>query len=225
MGKTPRSRLLEGLNAEELRVILRAAREQRLPAKSVVMDQAQLANKLFLVTHGRARFFLITRDGQRILLRWLVPGDVAGVRAMFLKPQHYHVSTETLKESRVLAWDRKTLWQLTTRYPRLLRNAIYIADDYLEWFVTAHTALTCFTVRQRCASVLKSAAMTIGEKVEGGIEVELTNEDLADASATTLFEASRFISDWRRSGLILKKRGKILVRSMSLLTREITKRR
>ena len=225
MGETPRSRLLDGLNTEELKAILRAAREERFPAKSVIMNQTQVADQMFLVTHGRARFFFITRDGKRILLRWLVPGDVAGVRAMFLKTEHYHVSTEILKETRVLAWDRRTLFQLTTRYPRLLRNAIHIADDYLEWFITAHTALTCFTVRQRCASVLKSAAMTIGKRVEGGIEVETTNEDLADASATTLFEVSRFISDWRRSGVILKKRGKILVRSMTLLTREITKRR
>lgn len=225
MGKTLRSRLLDGLNAEELRAILRSAREEQFPAKSVIMDQTQLANHLFLVTQGQARFFFITRDGKRILLRWLVPGDVAGIRAMFLKPEHYHVSTEALKETRVLAWDRQTLRELTTRYPRLLRNAVYVADDYLEWFITAHTALTCYTVRQRCASILKSAAMTIGEKVDSGIEVEITNEDLADASATTLFEASRFISNWRRSGVILKKRGSIIVRSMYLLTREITKRR
>lgn len=225
MGETLKSRLLDGLTAEELRVILRSAKEESFPAKSVIMNQTQLADHLFLVTHGRARFFFITRDGKRILLRWLVPGDVAGIRAMFLKPEPYHVSTEILKESRVLVWDRRTLRQLTTRYPRFLRNAIHISDDYLEWFLTAHTALTCFTVRQRCASILKSAAMTIGKKVEGGIEVEITNEDLADASATTLFEVSRFISDWRRSGLIVKKRGRILVCSMYSLAREISKRR
>jgi CRP-like cAMP-binding protein len=59
--------------------------------------------------------------------------------------------------------------------------------------------------------------------VDEGIEVELTNEELADASATTLFAASRLVSDWRRSGAIAKKRGKILIRSLDCLVREIRK--
>jgi CRP/FNR family transcriptional regulator len=223
MDQTTRSRLLDGLDAEELKAILGAAKEERFPANSVILNQRERADRLFLLTHGRARFFFITHDGKRILLRWLVPGDTAGIRALFLKSEHYHVSAEVLKDSRFLVWDRHTLRHLTTKYPRFLRNAIRVADDYLEWFLTAHAALTCFTVRQRCASVLKSAAMTIGQKVDEGIEVELTNEELADASATTLFAASRLVSDWRRSGAIAKKRGKILIRSLDCLVREIRK--
>lgn len=221
MEETVRSRLLEGLDEEELTAVLQAAKEERLPAGSVIVNQTRKADRMFLLTHGLARFFFITHDGKRILLRWLLPGDVIGVRAMFHNPQAYYVSAEVLKDSRLLAWDRSTLHHLTTRYPKFLRNALYIADDYLDWFLTAHTALTCFSARQRCASVLKSIALTIGQTVEGGIEVEITNEELADASATTLFEASRFLSEWRRSGAIQKKRGKVLVQSMSLLGREI----
>ncbi len=215
------SRLLEGLSVEEIAAVIGAAAAEQFAAGAVIFDQTHLAERMFLLTDGRARYFFISHDGQRILLPWLVPGDVAGVRAVLSQPMHYHVSLEALKDSRFLVWDRRTLRHLTIRYPKFLRNLLFIADIYLSWFLTAHIALTCFTARQRCASVLQSIAMTIGKKIEEGIEVEITNEELADASATSLFEASRFLSDWRRSGAILKKRGSIVVRSMSLLAREI----
>jgi CRP-like cAMP-binding protein len=218
-----RSRLLDGLDAKELEAVLCAAKEQRFTAHSVIFDQTQWAERMFLLTHGRARYFFVTQAGQRILLQWLVPGDVGGGRALLANPVHYYVSLEVLKDSRFLVWDRPTLHHLTTSYPKFLRNALLIADDYLGLFLTAHIALTCFTARRRCASVLNSIALTIGHKVEAGIEVEITNEELADASATSLFETSRFVSDWRRSGIVLKKRGKILVRSLSLLAQEIQK--
>ena len=221
--KTIKSRLFEGLNAEEVAAILQDAKERRFSANSVIFEQTHRADHMFLLTHGRARHFLITQDGERILLRWLAPGDAIGGRSLLPKPVNYFVSAEALKDSRFLIWDRPTLHQLTNMYPRFLRNTIYIADDYLAWFITAHTALNCFTARQRCASVLRSLALTIGQKVKNGVEVEITDEELADASATTVFAVSRFVSDWRRSGAIVKKRGKIVVRSLDLLTEEMGK--
>jgi CRP/FNR family transcriptional regulator, nitrogen oxide reductase regulator len=221
--KPVKSRLFEGLDAEELAAVLQAAQERRFAASSEIVRQTQRADHMFLLTHGRARHFFITRNGDRVLLRWLVPGDAIGGRALLPKPLPYYVSAEALKDSRFLVWDRPTLQHLTARYPRFLRNTIYIADDYLGWFLTAHTARSCFTARQRCASVLKSLALTIGRKVQKGVEVEITDEDLADASAITLFAASRFVSDWRRCGAIVKPRGKILVRSFNLLAEEIRK--
>jgi CRP-like cAMP-binding protein len=224
MAQPIRSRLFEGLNTEEIAAVVHAAKTERFAAHSVIFDQTHMAERMFLLTHGQARYFFITHAGRRILLPWLMPGDIAGARSVLSQPMHYHVSLEVLKDSRFLVWDRRTLRHLTISYPKFLRNALFIADIYLGWFLTAHIALTCFSARQRCASVLKSIALTIGQTVEEGIEVEITNEELADASATTLFEASRFLGDWRRSGAIFKKRGKILVRSMTLLTREIRNR-
>jgi len=221
VGQPIRSRLLEGLSAEEVAEVLGAATTERFPAGTVIFDQTHWAQRLFLLTEGRARYFFISQQGHRILLPWLVPGDIAGVRAILPQPFHYHVSLEVIKDSRFLVWDRRALRQLIVRYPKFLRNALFVADIYLSWFLTAHIALTCFTARQRCASILRSIALTIGEKTEEGIEVEITNEELADSSATSLFEASRFLSDWRRSGAILKKRGRIVVRSLNLLERGI----
>ena len=217
------SRLLDGLGAEDLTAILRAAKVQRFSANSVVVNQAAAANHLFLLTHGHARHFFITDDGKKILLRWLVPGDITGAATLLSKPSRYQMGTEVVKDSRFLVWNRITLQQLATRYPRLLQNSLSIAEVYLDWYLTAHIALTCDSARKRCASVLSNIGRAVGRKVAGGIELAITNEELASAAAINLYDASRFISDWQRSGALAKTRGKVLLRSPDLLFREVRK--
>jgi CRP/FNR family transcriptional regulator, nitrogen oxide reductase regulator len=217
------SRLLDGLGAEDLTAILRAAKVQRYPPNSVVVNQAAAARHLFLLTHGYGRHFFITDDGEKILLRWLVPGDITGAATLLAKPSRYLMGTEVLKDSRFLVWDRITIAKLTTRYPRLLQNLLFILEVYFDWYLTAHIALTCDTARQRCASVLTNIGRTVGQKVAGGIELAITNEELANAAGITLYDASRFMSEWQRSGALAKTRGKVLLRSPDLLLREVRK--
>ena len=215
------SRLLDGLGAEDVKAILRTAKELRFSANDVVINQAHRAEHLFLLTHGHARHFFITEDGQKILLRWLVPGEITGAATLLSKRSRYLMGTELVKDSRFLVWNRITLKQLTTRYPRLLENALSIAEVYLDWYLTAHIALTCDSARKRCASVLGNIGRAVGRKVAGGIELAITNEELASAAAINLYDASRFISDWQRSGALAKTRGKVLLRSPDSLFREV----
>jgi CRP-like cAMP-binding protein len=215
------SRLLDGLGAKDLTAILLAAKEQRFSANSVVVNQGDPAEHLFLLTHGHARHFFITEHGKKILLRWLVPGDITGAATLLSKPSRYQMGTEVVKDSRFLVWDRITVGRLTTRYPRLLQNVLFIMEVYLDWYLTAHIALTCDSARQRCASVLTNIGRAVGHEVAGGIEVAITNEELANAAAITLYDASRFMSDLQHSGALAKTRGKVLVRSLDSLFQEV----
>ena len=90
---------------------------------------------------------------------------------------------------------------------------LFVAEVYFDWYLTAHIALTCDSARKRCASVLTDIGRAVGHEVAGGIELAITNEELASAAAITVYDASRFINDWQRSGVLAKTRGKLLVRS------------
>ena len=221
INKLSTSRFLDGLGAKDIKAVLQAAKEQRFSANSVVVNQAAAAKHLFLLTHGYARHFFITDDGEKILLRWLVPGDITGAATLLSKPSRHQMGTEVLKDSRFLVWDRITVGHLTTRYPKLLQNALFIVDVYFDWYLTSHIALTCDSARQRCASVLTNIGRAVGQKVAGGIELAITNEELASAAGITLFDASRFMSEWQRSGALAKTRGKVLVHSLDSLFQEV----
>jgi len=222
LGTDLRARFLEGLATGELKVVLGAATQRRLLAKSVVTNHGDAASHLFLLTKGRARFFYITSEGRRILLHWLTPGEIFGAMSILPNSSSYLVSTEMVKDSLVLVWDRATIRDLVARYPRLAVNALSTASDYLALYVATHLALICDTARQRFAQMLVNLARGIGQRVPHGVELDVTNEELANAANVTVFTASRLLSEWQRNGALVKSRGKILLRSPErLFLREV----
>jgi len=208
-----KSRFLEGLSSRDLETIRAAATERRYLASSVITNQGNPAEHLFLLTSGRARYFYITQDGQKTLLLWLTPGEILGGAAFLSRPSVYLLSAEAVRDSSFLVWDRATIRSLGARYSRLLENALFMASDYLAWYLADHVALVCDTARERLAQVLIHLAGVIGQKVPGGVEFDATNEELANAANITPFTSSRLLSEWQTNHAIVKRRGKILLRS------------
>lgn len=207
-----RSRFLHGFAPGELDCILAASSSRQILANSIVTNQGDPAQYIFLLTKGRARFFLMTQNGDKILLHWLTPGEIFGGIALLSVPSVYLVSTETVINSCVLVWDHGTIRRLVARFTKLLENMLLISSDYLALYVATHLALTCQDARQRLARVLANLACSIGREAPGGVELDATNEELAGAANVTLFTASRFLSEWQRQGILRKTRGKVLLR-------------
>ncbi len=134
--------------------------------------------------------------------------------ALLSTSSHYLASTEMLKDSWLLVWDHASIRRLARQYPQLLDNALDIAaTDYFASYLAAHEALISHTARQRLASVLGSLAEGIGHGVLGGVELDVTNEELANATNITPFTASRLLNEWQRNGVLVKRRGRLLLRS------------
>jgi CRP-like cAMP-binding protein len=93
--------------------------------------------------------------------------------------------------------------------------------DYPSWYIAAHAALCSQSARERLASVLLGHASSMGERVSGGVEFDITNEELANAANITPYTASRILSEWQRTGAIRKQRGKIFVRSTERLFQRV----
>jgi CRP-like cAMP-binding protein len=207
-----RSSFFDSLTLQDRKRILAAAKPRRFAANSVITNQGNPADHLFLLTKGRARYFFDECGGRHILLHWLTPGDLIGGNTLLAKPASYLLSSETVRESSLLVWDRATIRGIAVQHPILLENALSIASDYLSWYLAAHVALTCHSAEQRLAGVLESLAGVIGQKVSGGVELDITNEELANAANVTHFTASRLMGRWQRHNVVKKSRGKILLR-------------
>lgn len=202
---------LDGLSHHETNTVLAAATTRHFAAGAIISHQDMPAHHFFLLLRGRARFFLITPQGKKLVLLWLPEGEVFGGIALEVQPREYLVSTETVRDSTILVWDRATIRRLANRYPRLMENAFQLAADYLTFYVATHVALTSHTASQRLAGVLVNLARGIGRPVEDAIELDVTNEELAQTANITHFTASRLMSQWQRRGALVKRRGKVLL--------------
>jgi CRP-like cAMP-binding protein len=205
------SRFLAGIASADVQSMLDLATPRRFPPHSVVTHQGAPASELFLITKGRARHFSTTPDGQKIILLWLAQGEIFGGATLLAERSEYRISTETVKDTSVLVWNRPTIRALAARYPRILENALWTASDYIDWLLAAHVALSCHTAPQRLARVLVSLAALLGRAVPGGVELDVTNEDLASAAHITPFTASRLLNEWQRHRAVIKRRGKVVL--------------
>jgi CRP-like cAMP-binding protein len=184
---------------------------RQLHADSVVVTQSEPAEHVFLLTKGIARYFYLTPSGKKVLFFWLTPGQIFGGAALLRDRSTYLVGTEMVREGSVLVWHRDSIRLLASRFPRLLDNALSIASEYLTWYVAASLGLICNSARERLAHVLVSLADGLGRAHPHGISIEITNEQLADASHCTIYSVSRMMSDWQRKGYLTKSRGRIVV--------------
>ena len=205
-------RFLEGLTPPATKTVIAAATQRRFLPNYILTNQGEPADHVFLLLQGRARYFYMTNEGEKMLLWWLRAGEIFGGAALSSRPRDYLVSTETVKSSCALVWDRATIRKLAGLYPQLVENALAIISDYLDAYLAIHVSMTRHTARQRLAQVLVTLASGIGHTVPGGVELLVSNEDLANAANVTAFTASRLLSDWQRSGLLTKSRGKVVLR-------------
>jgi CRP/FNR family transcriptional regulator, nitrogen oxide reductase regulator len=89
-----------------------------------------------------------------------------------------------------------------------MENALLISFDYVAASGAAHASLICNSAPQRLAHVLAHLAHGIGQKVPGGIELDVRNEELANEAHISLFTAAEQVA---AQGILVKRRGKVLL--------------
>ena len=158
-----------------------------------------MAKRLIMLTSGRGRHFVITKEGRKILLHWMTAGQVVGGVTMLSFPTRYLTSAEVLDRFDALVWDRPTIRAWALRCPTLVQNMLGIAMmEHIAWLVSMHISLVEGDARGRVAHLLMSLA-AIGKPVTGGsIEVAITNEDLAAGANVTHYTVSRVLNEWQR---------------------------
>jgi CRP/FNR family transcriptional regulator, nitrogen oxide reductase regulator len=211
-----KSSFFEGIAPRDIRSILAAATPRRFLANSILYNQGEPVRSAYLLVEGRARYFYVTPEGQKIVFTLILPGELLGAAALVRSMNSHNVSAEVLCNSRMLAWDKKTIRHFVARYPRLLDNALSITAHYIGWLISAHVGLACHSAQLRLAQTLVNLASSAPGAASGGgrgVELAVTNEELAHAASVTPFTVSRLMSRWQRSGFLTKGRGKVLLRS------------
>jgi CRP-like cAMP-binding protein len=206
--------LFKDLGRAELGVIWATGIKHRFSASEVIVLGKERASRLFLVGRGCVNYSAVTDDGRKILLGRLGPGDVFGLATFLSKPTCYlGTAKAVVRNTEVYSWDYRMIRQLATTYPRLADNALAIALRALSVHVERHIRLISNSARERVAFVLTRLAVRAGRIDASGVEVDITNEDLASLADVTMFTATRLLSLWERKGILEKSRGRILILS------------
>ncbi len=205
------SDFLAGIGARDQEEILASATLKRFKAKEAIVTRGEPAKHLFMLRHGRVRYYKITKRGVEIVFRWLAPGDIFGLGTLLPHPAPYMGTAEALKESEVLVWTHASMRELLEAIPQIAENALRVVLQYLRTYADRHTRLVSKSAEERVADVLLILGHQQGQMRDKRISVEITNEQLSALADTSLFTTSRIMSHWARKGYISKQRGRVLI--------------
>jgi len=205
--------LFSGVGQDDLNEIIREAQSIRYQKGSSVFQQDEDAHSFFLLLHGHLRVVKITPDGQQVVVRFVMPGDLFGI-AMAMGRTTYPATALAVVDSIALVWPSATWPRLVAKHPPLAINTIQTVGSRLHDAHTRVIEMSTEQVEKRVAHALLRLAQQAGRKGEGGIQIDfpISRQDIAEMTGTTLHTVSRILSAWEDLGLVESGRQKISIR-------------
>jgi CRP-like cAMP-binding protein len=189
---------------DSCRVALAAGgRLQPFHPDTLILREGQRAESLFIVLRGRVKMSRATPVGRNVILALFGPGEVFGAVAA-LASGRADASIEALEETQCLEIDRATLFDLFRREPPLLEQILPLLARQLVECKNCIVELTGFRVEVRFAHLFLKLGEHIGVRREDGIflPIQLSRQELADMTGTTIETCIRLMSRWRAEGMV-----------------------
>lgn len=211
-----KSPLLKHLDSPALISIVNAATAHRVERGGFFFHQGEPAASFYVLVGGRIRLTQITDDGRQVIFHYFGPGDAMGI-VVVLGNVHYPVSAQAMTDSVALGWDRQTAVSLMEQYPRLAINSIEIVAERFWELQNRYRELSTERVEQRLARAVLRLAARCNSQAGSGVNptLNLSRQDLAEMTGTTLFSVSRICSDWEQHGLLATGREQITLLNRS----------
>ena len=187
---------------EELSEVLRASTVRPVEEGEYFFLQGDPAEHAYVLAQGQAKLLQANPMGQVVNLRTIYPWQLFGALGAVRPEAQYPASAHALEDSSALAIPSSLLREMLLTHPNLSMDLMQLMTSYIGEMQSRYRELATERVEQRiCRAVLRLAVQS-AQKVEDGIELTLSREDLAEISGTTLHSVSRVLAEWHRRGLV-----------------------
>ena len=201
-----------GLSEKQGDEIIRRGTTRDLKAQTVLFHEGDPARQSYLVLKGRLKLGKVHELGKEVLIRYIGPGELAAMITV-LEGRDYPVTAETVGETRVVGWDRRTMLQIMAEYPQLSINMIRNSMDRLEDLQSRYLEMHAEQVEQRIARsllrIMKQSGRRSGDEII--IDFPISRQELADYTGTTLYTVSRTLNAWEKKGWVKSKKTRIII--------------
>jgi len=204
--------VFDGLAAGDLDRMLEPARSVRVAKEEAVFEQDADAEAFFLLLDGRVRVVKTTPDGQQVIVRYIVPGELMGI-AQALGRTTYPASAIAVVDCVVLSWPGRLWAEFAAAYPSFGTNTYKTVGARLNDVQTQVVEMATEQVEQRVAHALLRLARQSGRKTADGIQIDfpISRQDIAEMTGTTLHTVSRLLTAWEEKGLVKSGRQQVSV--------------
>jgi CRP/FNR family transcriptional regulator, cyclic AMP receptor protein len=202
--------LFDGLASESVDRMLAAARRVRLSRGEILFHEGDRAESVYLIESGKVAARISTPDGALVTVAVLGPGSAVGELALLGDDERRTATVQAVEPVVALALLRRDFAELRRQHPSVT-----------EFLVTSLAA----TVRRLDAQLVEAfhlpaetrirrrlhALAQVYDKGSRVIEIDLTQEELAQLAGTTRPTLNRVLREEERRGTLQLRRGRIVV--------------
>ncbi len=211
-----RSLLFADLSTADCATIISAARQKRFLKKQRIFFDGDPVQQIVLLLSGSVKMTQFGSTGTEVILRLNRAGDVLGGFGNALKGRQC-CTAETLEACCALVWESSSFGPLTDRFPLLRRNVSRILEERLRDMEERFREVSTENVASRVSSQLVRLASQIGKQEAEDVRVNVSQQELAQLTGTTLFTVSRLLSRWKKEGTVTTRREVVSIRSVQAL--------
>lgn len=188
----------------DVRAYARAAR---------VFDEGDPSDFFYIVLTGQVKVFKHGPNGHDLILEMFGPGAPLGAVAAY-ESKPFPASAAALDEVTCLLIPRQAFFALLEQHPSLVRGLLGSLSMRLVQLTTRLAELTGGRIEVRFARLFLKLADQLGCAERGGtfIRLNLTRQELADLTGTTIETAIRIMSRWNKDDVLrTEKDGFVLI--------------
>lgn len=205
--------LFEGIPGADVERVISIARPVAFAAGEVVYLAQDPIRRVFLLTEGCVKKSQFSENGQEVVLRLAVAGEIISEPTLFAGGTHSS-SVLAIQDSRALSWELENFQAALKCFPDLRRNVGRILERRLAELSRRYWEVSTKTASPRLANGLVYLVDQIGERVDDHVEVRVSQETLGHMTGMNSFSVCRLLSKWRAQGIIRLRRETIEIHSV-----------
>src|SRR5215211_8414648 len=210
-------RLLAGVSDAERQHLMSVARRRRFERHEVVFHRDDPADSLHLIVKGRFAVRIMTPVGDTVTISVLGPDDSFGEMALIGGEARRSATVLALERAETLALYKDDFERLRAQYPAV--NDVLLRFLVRELRAMNERLLEALYVSSERRIVRRLAELTAAGAGEGGVEVPLTQEQLAELAGTSRSTVNRVLRQEEKRGTVALRRGRTTVLDRDALAR------
>ncbi|GGJ70149.1 CRP/FNR family transcriptional regulator [Anoxybacillus voinovskiensis] len=214
---------MEKQTVEMKELVSKAHRQLEIKKDTYLFREGEQAEEVYYIQSGKIQISKIAADGQELALRICSKGDIVGELTLFAEQAKYLLNAKVLEDGIVSCIQRDVLEKSLLENNKLALEFMKWMSDHFRKTQTKFRDLVLHGKKGALYSTLIRMCNSYGVMKENGIliDLQLTNQELANFCGTSREVVNRLLKDLREQGIISIKRGKITVHNLTYLRNEI----
>ncbi|WCK55829.1 Crp/Fnr family transcriptional regulator [Aneurinibacillus sp. Ricciae_BoGa-3] len=195
--------LFAGLHAEDRDKVASVMSSKTIKKREILFNEGEPCSAIFLIQTGRIKVYKTTWDGRDQIVNLLSDGEMFPHVGMF-GGSPYPATAEAMEDCRLYSINVEELTRMLLSNPELGIRMLRVFEDKIRTLQSRLSDVLSKDMTDKIMNTLTSLASTNGiDNPEGcRIDMELTQQDVANLVGTTRETASRVISQLKKEGKI-----------------------